>query len=38
MSFERGFPVGAQDVDGLQDLPVDILDEFFDGFGEDLAF
>jgi hypothetical protein len=36
--LESGFAVGAQDVNGLYDLFMDVLDEFFDWFGEDLSF
>ena len=38
MCLEGGFAIGAQDVNGLYDLLVDILDELFDWFGEDLSF
>jgi hypothetical protein len=37
VGFEGGFSVGPENVDGLDDLLVYILDEFFDGLGEELA-
>jgi hypothetical protein len=38
LGFNGGFSVGSENVDGLENLLVYILDEFFDGFGEDLTF
>lgn len=38
MCFQGGFSVGAENVDGLQDLLVHILNELFNWFREDAAF
>ena len=38
MCFQGGFSVGAENVDGLQDLLVHILNELFDGFRKNAAF
>lgn len=38
MCFQGGFSVGAENVDGLQDLLVHILNELFDWFRENVAF
>ncbi len=38
MSFERGFAIGAEDVNWENGLLVDILDELLNGFGEHIAF
>jgi hypothetical protein len=38
VGFNGGFSVGSENVDGLENLLVYILDEFFDGFRQDLTF
>lgn len=37
MGLEGYFTVGFENVNGLEDGLVDILDEFLDGFVQDLA-
>jgi hypothetical protein len=38
VGFNGGFSVGSENVDGLENLLVYILDEFLNGLGEDLPF